>query len=467
MKALAEVTPTPEQLALFSRTRPGVEVIRGAAGSGKTTTAVLKLRQAVGFFVNRFARRSEERNVNVLILTFNRTLRGYVSELATKQIENGDGISLEITTFARWAMDLLHVHSVLNEDAAHDAIKKLGQGLPFDPQFMIDETEYILGRFMPDDIPSYLTARREGRGAMPRMERPARELFLSTVVLPYQQWKRQNTLTDWNDLAVRLAGRHVAQYDVIVVDETQDFSANQVRAVMAQAAPEHTVTFVLDSIQRIYARSFTWQEVGISVRPENSSRLTHNYRNTREIAQFAASVLNGLALDDDGSMPDLSSATRTGPLPMVLQGIYSQQVDYAIQFIRDYVDLEEETVAFLHPKGWFTYLQGRLNHAGLPYVGMTRNNEWPQGPENIALSTLHSAKGLEFDHVLILGLNDEVVAIQEGEHTNADEQFAAVRRLLAMGIGRARKTIIVGYKLEDRPRIASFFESAQHELVSL
>lgn len=47
MKALIDVRPTAEQLALFSRIQPGVEIIRGAAGSGKTTTALLKLRSAI------------------------------------------------------------------------------------------------------------------------------------------------------------------------------------------------------------------------------------------------------------------------------------------------------------------------------------------------------------------------------------------------------------------------------------
>jgi len=44
MRVLANVRPTPEQLAIVSRNRPGIEVIRGAAGSGKTTTALLRLR---------------------------------------------------------------------------------------------------------------------------------------------------------------------------------------------------------------------------------------------------------------------------------------------------------------------------------------------------------------------------------------------------------------------------------------
>ena len=65
MKALIDVVATPEQLALFSRVRPGVDVIRGAAGSGKTTTAILKLRSAVGFYVARMSRQKTPSPVRV------------------------------------------------------------------------------------------------------------------------------------------------------------------------------------------------------------------------------------------------------------------------------------------------------------------------------------------------------------------------------------------------------------------
>lgn len=75
MKALIDVIPTAEQLALFSRVSPGVEVIRGAAGSGKTTTALLKLRACVGFYLSRARRQVNPKPVRVLVLTYNRTLR--------------------------------------------------------------------------------------------------------------------------------------------------------------------------------------------------------------------------------------------------------------------------------------------------------------------------------------------------------------------------------------------------------
>ena len=52
MRTLQSIQMTPEQLAIFSRNQPGVELIRGAAGSGKTTTAPLKLKAQIAAYVN-------------------------------------------------------------------------------------------------------------------------------------------------------------------------------------------------------------------------------------------------------------------------------------------------------------------------------------------------------------------------------------------------------------------------------
>ena len=469
MRALLDVTPTPEQLALFSRIRTGVEVIRGAAGSGKTTTALLKLRAAVGSYVNRKRRMKSPDPVRILVLTFNRTLKGYVSELANRQIESGAEIVLQIDTFSKWAKDLLGSPVMIEADEATAFLRRAAAALPLPEEFVIEEARYALERFMPDKLNDYLTTKREGRGTTPRMEKAAREVLLKQVIEPYAKRKHQSRESDWNDLAVRLATEKLAAYDIVIVDETQDFSANEVRAVLNQLSKDHTATFVLDSAQRIYPRSFTWQEVGINLRPENSHRLTTNYRNTKQIAQFAASILSGMTFDDDGSLPDFSAATRTGEVPVVLVGRFSAQVAYAINKMKNSIDLTRESVAFLHAKGggWFNTLKSELSGADLDYVSISRKAEWPDGPENIALSTLHSAKGLEFDHVFILGLNAEVVPVSSESGSTDEERLNAVRRLVAMGVGRARKSVTVGYKPSDAPKVASFFEDSVCKKVSV
>lgn len=468
MKALLDITPSPEQLALFSRIRPGVEIIRGAAGSGKTTTALLKLRAAVGFYINRRRRQSNRGDVRVLVLTYNRTLRGYINELATKQLPSGGGVELEVSTFSGWAQAILGNIDVLDAKDSTEMLQSLASRTAIDPVFAAEEAMYLMGRFLPGQLNEYLTARRDGRGAVPRMERPQREILMAEVVSKYIARKHELETYDWNDLAVALNARQYRQYDVVVVDETQDLSANELRAVMRQLADEHTVTFVLDTTQRIYARSgFTWQEVGIAIRSDNSHRLSTNYRNTKETAQFAAAMLDGIETDVDGTMPDFESAVEEGDLPLVVRGRFSRQLQYAIDYVKQ-IDLTKDSVAFLHVKGggWFSDIREALSAERLGFVTISRRSEWPAGEENIALSTIHSAKGLEFDYVILIGLNGEVEPDGAGEEAE-DEITTRLRRLVAMGVGRARKGVLIGYKPSDEPVVAGFFRAGTYRSIDL
>ncbi|HHJ1707520.1 TPA: AAA family ATPase, partial [Pseudomonas aeruginosa] len=262
MKALIDVIPTAEQLALFSRVSPGVEVIRGAAGSGKTTTALLKLRACVGFYLSRARRQVNPKPVRVLVLTYNRTLRGYISELAEQQLPD-TGISLEISTFNKWARRLTDADNILDFEQTERLLRQNLAKTRLDVEFGMEEALYVLGRFETDQLDDYLSTRREGRGNTPRMERPARQILLDEVIRPYIDHKRTRGLVDWNDLACTIASHDYEQCDVVVVDETQDFSANEIRALLRQCSPEASVTFVLDSAQRIYTRNFNWGEVGV------------------------------------------------------------------------------------------------------------------------------------------------------------------------------------------------------------
>ena len=95
-------------------------------------------------------------------------------------------------------------------------------------------------------------------------------------------------------------------------------------------------------------------------------------------------------------------------------------------------------VAILHPRGggWFSYAVRVLRQRGIQFCDLTRNSEWPTGPELLAFSTVHSAKGLEFDHVLMPGLSDEVTP--HGEE-DGDGTLDTLRRLIAMGRGTWEK----------------------------
>ncbi|MFZ5495491.1 MAG: 3'-5' exonuclease [Verrucomicrobiota bacterium] len=456
MRVLPNIAPKAEQLKIISRVRQGVEVIRGAAGSGKTTTAILRLKTLIGYFLNRRKQTGSKAPVRTLVLTYNRTLRGYISALIEKQAAQDDQVIVEVDTFAGWACDRLGKPGLISDADRVQKINELGAGL-LPSGFLVAEVDYLRGRYLPDDREKYLASRREGRGASPRVDKALRERLLKEVVTPYEKWLKGTKTTDWCGLEIAMAtATSDVRYDIVVADEVQDFSANQIRAIFPWLAKEHAVTFVLDGAQRIYARGFTWAEVGVNVTSANSFQLTVNYRNTQQIAAFALPFVKDLVPDDaDATLPDFTQCTRTGPKPVVLRGKFSGQMAYALDFIKKHVDLKKESVAFLHPKGggWFKAVRQGLDGAGIGYEEFTRAKDRPDGDVNVGLCTIHSAKGLEFDHVFMLGLNADI--LPHGKEAD-DNDWLQLRRLLAMGIGRAKETVHLGYKPEpnDPPWVA-------------
>jgi len=255
-------------------------------------------------------------------------------------------------------------------------------------------------------------------------------------------------------------------YDAVVCDETQDFTANHLRTLSSHLAEESSLTIVLDTAQRIYARGYTWREIGFDLQANRSHTLRINYRNSTEIAKVAAAILDGVPRDDDFTIPSLERTVATGIKPVVLEGLYNKQVAFCIKYIKDNVNLDNETVAFLKPKGgnWFQHLEQELSINNLPYVTITREAIWPDGDEEIALCTLHSSKGLEFDHVFIIGFNQECLSSWEDEE---DHRYITTRKLLGMGIGRAKKSLIIGYKPTQKSDLIDLINPDDYELIQI
>jgi len=451
MRTLGDVKPTAEQLPILADDRAGFRLIRGAAGSGKTTVALLRLRQLCASRVRRSVRLDLTDSVRALVLTFNRTLRGYIKELASKEATSRH-LELTVNTFSGWARTVSGNPIIMPEEQRQLYLKNLLLKIGVTKiSYYLDEVEYILGRFEPQRRSAYLGIERTGRGRSPPIRRAVRKRMLSEVIAPYEQYKRQQNLIDWSDLALSAASAKCSQYDIVIVDETQDLSANQLRAVLSHLQDNHVTTFVIDAIQRIYPQAFAWREVGVELSPNMVFNLRENHRNTAQIARLAQSLVAGLPAEEDGVVPDADTCCRQGPKPVIVAGRYSRQLNYMLDHVQPAL-ARGETVAILHPKGggWFDFTRQTLHRRRIAYCELTRQADWPAGPEQTALSTIHSAKGLEFDHVLLPGLNQEVTP--HGDDAE-DAEFEALRRLVAMGVGRARRSATLGYKPTDRSNV--------------
>ncbi|MBO8186967.1 ATP-dependent DNA helicase UvrD2 [Streptomyces spirodelae] len=68
--------------------------------------------------------------------------------------------------------------------------------------------------------------------------------------------------------------------------------------------------------------------------------------------------------------------------------------------------------------------------------------------EGVTLASLHSAKGLEWDAVFVVGLTDGMLPIA---YAKTDEQIEEERRLLYVGITRARRILTLSWSLARSP----------------
>jgi DNA helicase-2/ATP-dependent DNA helicase PcrA len=72
-------------------------------------------------------------------------------------------------------------------------------------------------------------------------------------------------------------------------------------------------------------------------------------------------------------------------------------------------------------------------------------DSWNDGSDSVTLMTLHSAKGLEFDAVFIIGVEEGL--IPHSRSMDDDEEFEEERRLMYVGLTRARKKLFLSHSL--------------------
>jgi hypothetical protein len=254
-----------------------------------------------------------------------------------------------------------------------------------------------------------------------------------------------------------------SRYDVVLVDEAQDFSTDALKFVagLLKEGCEDLV-IVADAAQNIFKRKFSWRQAG--VKAQGRTRILRiNYRNTREILDSASKFLLRSSqlhadevpdMDDEYSVIPPESAKRSGMPPeiQVVENVKAE-VSATIDVIKKWIESKTITnkIAILYPgsdgldRGW--HLNKKLEEAGIPVYWV--NKPYDHGAksglalakEQVILSTIHSAKGLEYESVVLCGIWTTKNALEEN------------RKLAYVGMTRATERLTVvtrdGHELSD------------------
>ena len=211
----------------------------------------------------------------------------------------------------------------------------------------------------------------------------------------------------------------------LVIDEVQDLPITWIKALHRTVSGK--VVFTGDTNQSIYGRGFTWQEVtGKRVRP---IRLTEDFRSTQQIYLAARSLMD-FGIRSDTEMGQPAQKRRNGQKPRLIfcNGQQSQlnRIQETIGALR--AGDSKCTIAIGSP--WKSDALGRLKSRG------------------VTVTTLHSLKGLEADHVILVDL-DEGKFNFSNEFTQEDTN----RHLLYVGMTRATTSLTMMSASDNPSRV--------------
>lgn len=270
------------------------------------------------------------------------------------------------------------------------------------------------------------------------------------------------------------------RFRAVMVDEAQDFDDDALRLCVALTEPRADgmgdLLIVADSAQRIYDRSFSWSAAGIQARGRTSV-LRVNYRNTQEVLAFASAFVDAdsaadgmevpvaarddLDTDDEIVVVPAEASERHGDAPTVrFVDDLDAEIDAVVEAVGEWYSdrLPSRSIAVLMQSGTdgsrAERLVAALTARNVPAFWATESSA-SKGrvgltEEAVIVSTIHSAKGLEFPRVVVCGLS------QRG----TGEWVSRNRNALYVGFTRAIDELAV-VAIDGSPYVAQLRQAAE------
>lgn len=400
----------PAQREAIERDMKGAIRVAGGAGTGKTVVAAHR----AAWLAQRYpdARILLTTFVGVLADNLRQRVEQIVGSLRGTNIEVANLHSIAFRLFSQQLHRTERVADNLNALLEH-AIGEVNSNCNL--QFVRPEWEMIIDPWQVRDLETYLKIERIGR-KMP-LQRGQREELWRVFERMWSLLEEQHLVT-FNTVCHAVADyleRHPEhRYRCVVVDEAQDFGPAELRLIRAlapQDEQENALFLCADMRQRIYRPATPWIRFGIDTRGR-SYTLRVNYRTTRQIQDFAESVLptaiEDAQEDEARILSDRPIALMRGVVPEV-RGY--ENIPTEMRGLKEWIyrclneNIQPGEIAIFARsenalKEVEKLLQEVLQERGIQVRLLQRNS--PPMPYALNYGTAHSAKGLEFRAVAVV-----------------------------------------------------------------
>lgn len=457
-------TLTKDQQACVAFPEERNLIVRGVAGSGKSLV-----------LLNRALNLSRKAKANggalsIGLFTFANTLVNYTDEVLDVEGEASNS-NITVKTLDKVIYALYKDITARSPQHPYESNKKDKHRPCLDHviiKHFVNDTEHE--RILSDDrrdwlmdelcwmkqhslktVDEYVAISRRGRGRIPLRteDRP----FVFSIYKAYYQELARRGITTIDMMCETILERSVEipdshRYDVVMIDEAQDLPVNKLK--VARALARISMTISADFAQKIYGSAFTWKEIGLEIKGRDSRRLKGTHRNTRQIVDLADSLLKHYTeTPEDDEIFNRDRPEREGAEPKLF---YCQSEDEMRTIVLNLIKnlrsasprttvgiLVRDSLVMKIVKRWLENV--RIDYAP---IGDKKIHALALTP-GVKLVTYHSAKGLEFDHVILPMVNDDLFPYTRNETDFSEEatenRMNEARMLLFVGMTRARHTL--------------------------
>ena len=449
----------PTQRKIVTKDFNGPARVLGGAGTGKTVVAMHRAKVLAGKL------RDDEK---ILFTTFTANLAGDIKDNLRKICTVEELRRIDVINIDAWVTQYLNSHGysakVTYSDTEIDNLWKQAMNLDtdelgFPKEFYKEEWNRIIVAQEVFSLQQYLNAKRNGRGTS--LDRKKR-IQVWKVIENYQNLMKEQQIRDANmamyecKVLLEKTG-DTSQYRNIIVDEGQDLSSNALKLIRTLAGTPHQndIFIVGDAHQRIYSNHAVLSHCGIEVRGR-SNVLKINYRTTEEIRKYAFALLNGIEfddLDDDFDKGDKCQSLTHGLIPELKEfKDASQELDYISSKISELtskgVELKDICIVARTNNLTDTYIRDLASDKyKIPCYEIKRKKADDRNQNGVRVATMHRVKGLEFQYVFVVAVNDGFVplpnAINKTDAVSEHETLTAEKCLLYVALTRAQKEAFI------------------------